>query len=193
MTPRLAWVLLALGALVGVVALVVALGRARPRHQAHTTRVEEVAAADDSADAEPLRVELYFPGADGRLVREAREVPGSADPSRVAAHVVEALLAGPRSDHSFRPFPEDVTLGEVHVTGDGVTYVDLISTVNPSPPFAGSTGEMLALYSLVNSVVENVPGAHSLVVLWNGRQPSTFGGHIDTSRPLLPAPDLATS
>ncbi len=40
-------------------------------------------------------------------------------------------------------------------------------------------------------MVENVPGARSLVVLWNGRQPRTFGGHIDTSRPLLPAPELA--
>ena len=45
----------------------------------------------------------------------------------------------------------------------------------------------------VNRVVQNGPGARSVVVLWNGRQPRTFGGHIDTSRPLLPAPDLATS
>jgi hypothetical protein len=107
--------------------------------------------------------------------------------------VVEALLEGPHSEKSFRPFPEGVTIGEVHVTGDGVAYVDLISAGNPTPPFEGSTVEMLTLYSLVNSVVENVPGARSVVVLWNGRQPRTFGGHIDTSRPLLPAPDLATS
>jgi hypothetical protein len=140
-----------------------------------------------------VTVELYFPGPGGRLAREQRDVDGSADPSRLAAHVVQALLEGPRSEKSFRPFPEGVTAGEVHVTGDGVAYVDLVSTGNPTPPFNGSTVELLTLYSLVNSVVQNVPGARSVVVLWNGRQPRTFGGHIDTSRPLLPAPDLATS
>jgi hypothetical protein len=107
--------------------------------------------------------------------------------------VVEALLEGPRTERAFRPFPEGVTRGEVHVTADGVAYVDLISSGNPTPPFEGSTVELLTLYSLVNSVVENVPGARAVVVLWNGRQPRTFGGHIDTTRPLLPAPDLATS
>jgi hypothetical protein len=86
-----------------------------------------------------------------------------------------------------------VTLGEVHVDDGGTAYVDLRSTEHPSPPFAGTTAEMLALYSLVNSVVTNVEGARALVVLWNGRQPRTFGGHIDTTRPLLPATHLEAS
>ena len=59
--------------------------------------------------------------------------------------------------------------------------------------YRSMTGELLTLYSLVNSVVENVPGARSLVVLWNGRQPRSFAGHVDTSRPLLPSPELASS
>jgi len=191
MTPRIAWLLLAGAALLGVVALVVALGRDRPgRSAADPTGAATEAEAEP---AEPVRVELYFPGAGGRLVREEREVAGSADPSRLAEHLVQALLEGPRSERAFRPFPEGVTIGEVHVTTDGIAYVDLVSQADPTPPFVGSTGELLTLYSLVNSVVGNVPGAHSLVVLWNGRQPRTFGGHVDTSRPLLPAPELAAS
>ena len=192
MTPRAAWLVLAAATLLGVAALVVALSRDRARGPASATAGDGGADAA-SAPSEPVTVELYFPGAGGRLVREQRDVEGSTDPSRVAAHVVQALIEGPRSEKSFPPFPEGVTVGEVHVTGDGVAYVDLVSTGNPTPPFEGSTVELLTLYSLVNSVVQNVPGARSLVVLWNGRQPRTFGGHIDTSRPLLPAPDLATS
>ena len=191
MTPRIAWLLLAGAALLGVVALVVALGRDRPGRGA--TGAAGAGAEAEAEPAEPVRVELYFPGAGGRLVREEREVEGSADPSRLAEHLVQALLEGPRSERAFRAFPEGVALGEVHVTTDGVAYVDLISETSPTPPFAGSTAELLTLYSLVNSVVENVPGAHSLVVLWNGRQPRTFGGHVDTTRPLLPAPELAAS
>ncbi len=193
MTSRAAWLLLVAAALLGVAALVVALSRDRSRGPAKSAALEGGAAADAGVDSQPVTVALYFPGPGGRLRREQRSIEGSADPSRVAARVVQALLEGPSSEQSFRAFPEDVTLGEVNVTGDGVTYVDLISTGNPTPPFEGSTVELLTLYSLVNSVVENVPGARSVVVLWNGRQPRTFGGHIDTSRPLLPAPDLATS
>ena len=192
MTPRLAWLLLAAAAIVGVVALVVALGRDRPGRSA--TDVAGPAGEESEAEpAEPVRVKLYFPGAGGRLVREEREIEGSADRSRLAEHLVQAVLDGPQSDRAFRAFPEGITMGEVHVTADGVAYVDLISLANPSPPIQGSTGELLTLYSLVNSVVENVPGARSLVVLWNGRQPRTFAGHVDTSRPLLPSPELASS
>jgi len=193
MTPRVAWVLLLAAALLGATALVIALVRDRPGDGRAAAPGAGAAEEEAREEASPQRVALYFPGPGGRLAREEREVEGSENASRLASRVVAALLEGPRSEGSYPPFPEGVTLGEVNVSGDGVAYVDLISPGNPSPPIAGSTGELLSLYSLVNSVVENVPGAHSLVVLWNGRQPRTFGGHIDTSRPLLPAPDLATS
>jgi hypothetical protein len=191
MTPRLAWILLATAALLAVVALAVATRSDRPRAAAGEEQAAGDAGDDEAAASEPVRVALYFPGAGGKLVREARDIEGSSDPSKLAAGIVAALLEGPRSDQSFRPFPEEVEIGEVHVTSDGVAYVDLQSRTSVSPPVEGSTAELLTLYSLVNSVVENVPGARSLVVLWNGRQPRTFGGHIDTSRPLLPAPGLA--
>jgi hypothetical protein len=193
MTARLAWLVLAVAALLGIAALVVALTRDRSRAPAGSAATAEGTAAAAIESTGPVSVALYFPGPGGRLLREERSIEGSTDPSRVAAHIVEALLEGPQSEQGFRPFPAGVSIGEVHVTGDGVAYVDLISAGNPTPPFEGSTVEMLTLYSLVNSVVENVPGARSLVVLWNGRQPRTFGGHIDTTRPLLPAPALATS
>jgi hypothetical protein len=192
MTPRVAWLLLAAAALVGIVALVVALGRDRPGGGS----ADSSAGAGEESEAEPSKpvtVTLYFPSSGGRLVREQREIDGSADPSRLARHLVQAVLDGPQSDRAFRTLPEGITIGEVRVSADGVAYVDLVSLANPSPPIAGSTGELLTLYSLVNSVVENVPGARSLVVLWNGRQPRTFAGHVDTSRPLLPSPELASS
>jgi hypothetical protein len=193
MTSRVAWFVLAAAALLGVAALVVALTRDRSRGPAASGSTAEGDAAAATESTGPVSVALYFPGPGGRLLREERSIEGSTDPSRVASHIVEALLEGPHSEKSFRPFPEGIGIDEVHVTGDGVAYVNLVSAGNPTPPFVGSTVEMLTLYSLVNSVVENVPGARSVVVLWNGRQPRTFGGHIDTTRPLLPAPDLATS
>ena len=58
-----------------------------------------------------------------------------------------------------------------------------------TPPSAGSQSEMTSIYSLIDSVALNLDGAKSVVLLWNGSQLESFGGHLDTSRPL--APDLS--
>jgi hypothetical protein len=192
MTPRLVGILLAIAAALAVVALVIASRRDRPRSVGGDDSAVGADAEPEEARA-PVPVELYFPGPNGRLVGERREVEGSSDPSRLASHIVEALLEGPQSEASYRLFRTEVTIGKVYLGADGAVYVDPHSTASPQPPSTGSTVELLALYSLVNSVVENVPGARSMVVLWNGRQPRTFGGHVDTSRPLLPAPELAAA
>ena len=192
MTRRLAWVLLAAATALGLTATWVAARRDRGTLP-DGTGAEHAHAADPSAAETRVRVQLYFPSADGRLAVEPRELAGSADPSVLVARIVEGLLEGPRSERSLRPFPPEVTVGETFLAADGIAYVDLRSPAHPAPPFQGSTAELLVLYSLVNSVVENVDGARSLVVLWNGRQPRTFGGHIDTSRPLLPDPSLVAS
>ena len=54
----------------------------------------------------------------------------------------------------------------------------------------GSAEELLALYSIVNTMLLGNEGARSTVLLINGRQRETFAGHFDTSRPLYPRPDL---
>lgn len=50
----------------------------------------------------------------------------------------------------------------------------------------GSEDELLAVYSLVNTVALNdIAGVESVVLMWDGRQPETFAGHVDVSRPLV--------
>ncbi len=50
----------------------------------------------------------------------------------------------------------------------------------------GSEDELLAVYSLVNTVALNdIEGVGSVVLMWDGRQPETFAGHVDVSRPLM--------
>ena len=51
----------------------------------------------------------------------------------------------------------------------------------------GTQDELLAVYSLVNTVALNhIEGVETVVLMWDGRQPETFAGHIDVSRPLSP-------
>lgn len=158
---------------------------------------EPTEATPTEASIEPLtrdldagEVELYFPGEGWYLVAEARLLGRWETPLEGARSVLGELLAGPLSEALRAPLPEGVALGETHLTVDGRLYVDLISTEHERPPIEGSLAELLTVYSLVDSVLINVPGIESLVLLWNGRQMETFAGHVDTSLPLVADRDL---
>ena len=141
-------------------------------------------------DVGSATIELFFPGPDDRLHGEERELPLGIDPREVAALIAEAIVAGPTQEELIAPFPADVHVASVDISEDGIVYVDLESESRAFPLASGSRVEMLTLYSLVNSIVHNIEPAHSVVMLWNGRQLLTFGGHIDTTHPVQPEPGL---
>jgi hypothetical protein len=96
------------------------------------------------------------------------------------------LLAGPDTAELFAPLPSTTEIAAVVVGSDGVLYLDLASSEHPVPPVAGSQRELLAAYSLVNSICTNVPRIRGVALLWNGEQRTTFAGNLDTTRPLTP-------
>lgn len=135
---------------------------------------------------EKVSFNLYFPGAGGGLQVEPRELQVTEAPKDRARKVVAALLAGPTAAGLARPFPEGVTLGSVQLSDDGIAYVDLRWPDHPDPPPGGSTEEIQRVYSIVDSVILNVPQVSRVALLWNGVQRETFSGHLDLSRPLVP-------
>jgi hypothetical protein len=125
-------------------------------------------------------VRLYFPGGAGWLVEETRPLPELESPLEAIA---SELIAGPTESGLFRAFPEGTSVGSVFVSGDAIAYIDLVST-RANPPSSGSLEEMLSVYSVVNSILVNLPELDGVVLLWNGQQRPTFAGHLDTGRPL---------
>lgn len=142
---------------------------------------------------EPVLFTLYFPGPGGRLGAEERELAVGDEPRDRARTLVLALLDGPRASGLVRPFPERVGLQDIYLTGDGVAYVDLGGEELESPPPSGSLAEMMRVYCLVQTLTANLPEVDRVAVLWNGVQRQTFSGHLDTSRPLGPKPDLLSA
>ena len=63
--------------------------------------------------------------------------------------------------------------------------VDLEMPGESAHPDWGSRQEMLAVYSLVDTVLLNLPDIKAVTLLRNGQQPKTFAGHIDTTHPLV--------
>lgn len=135
-------------------------------------------------------VHLYFPGPDDRLHAEARRLPGGLDTPVERLHALGQLwLEGPQSDRLGRPLPQLESL-RLDLSPAGRVYADLVPRPESEPPRLGSTEEAGALYSLVNTLTLNVPEAREVVVLWNGVQPATLAGHLDTGAPLTPRLDL---
>ena len=175
-----------------LLALVLWLARGGPE--------EAPVASDSEASTETLEVTvdsgdlaavaIYFPDENGLLSAEERSLAAWTTPEGGAERVLEALLAGPENERLFSPLPAEVTLGPVHLTPQSVLYVDLVSKTLSAPPTTGSQMEMMTVYSLVNTLMLAIPEIESVVLLWNGRQPPSFGGHVDTSLPLRTDRDL---
>lgn len=138
------------------------------------------------------KVTLYLPGP-GVLNAVAAEVPvpppGPSGVSREAGRVLVATLLEMRTEGSLPAVPGEVSAESFDLTRDGVAYVGLGGT----PPALGTRGELLSVYSLVNTVAMNVTGVRSVVLLWNGQQRETFAGHIDTTRSLKPRENLVAA
>ncbi len=132
---------------------------------------------------------IYFPATSGMLELEVRMAPGDLDPSARLRWLAEQLVAGPDSPDMRLALPAGTQVESAFAAPDGTVFVDF--TIPESSGFGmGSTEELLALYSIVNTMLLNDEAAHSTVLLINGRQRETLAGHLDTSRPLFARPDL---
>lgn len=132
-----------------------------------------------------MAVELFFPGPRGRLFAEKREIAVQGDLLKQLELVLDELLAGPETEDLFPALPAEVTVDWLYLNPVGTFYVDLQFAGDVPFPAWGSRQEMLAVYSIVNTVLNSTPEISSVVLLRNGQQQPTFAGHLDTSRPLL--------
>ncbi len=142
--------------------------------------------ADSSAtESVTETIRLYFPVEQGWVAEESHQVadlPAGGDAR--AQRVVETLIGGPTGSQFYAPLPAGTVVDGVFVDSDGTCTVELLSDTYPNPPQMGSRQEAEMFASLLRSVSTNVPEVQRMVVLWNGRQPESFGGHLDTTRPV---------
>lgn len=148
--------------------------------------------AEDSAEeTAAVIVEALIAGPDEAEAAAATPVSADADDDGESPETGEELLPA---------LPAGVRLLAVELI-DGVAYVDLTTVevgsraraaraadrpaVFLERPAMGLTEELLAVYSLVNSLTANNLGIDRVVLMWNGEQRPTFAGHVDTTRPLM--------
>lgn len=124
---------------------------------------------------------IYFSDLQERfLLPEKRYVYSESDLALQAKEIVNALLDGSKT-RLVNTFPTGVTVKNVKVTKEGTALVSFsrnLTTLHPG----GSTAEMATIYSLTNSIVENVAGIKKVKILVEGSEIQSIKGHISTKK-----------
>jgi hypothetical protein len=101
-------------------------------------------------------VHLYYADRENYfLMSERRVLLHPDDPVLFGKAIVEALIKGPQQG-LIRTIPADTELRAIYITPDSVCYIDLTLAARKNHP-GGCNSELLTVYSIVNSLILNVP------------------------------------
>ena len=132
----------------------------------------------------PLRkVKLFFPSSrPGNLLEvEERYIRSSDLPSEEGKQLIAELISGSR-ERRLPALPSETGLRELFVTAQGLAVVDLTRDASVRHP-GGLTMELASIYSVVNSLTQNVGKIGQVQILIEGAEAETLAGHIDLSHP----------
>lgn len=129
------------------------------------------------------RTAVLFFVADGtRLGREARELGPCDGTAACVKSLLDELFSGPVGEMD-EALPEGAGFNGVQVAGD-TAVIDLNRNFVDELP-AGSSAEMLAVYSIVDTVCANFPQVTRVRLTIEGAGGARLS-HLDLSEPLVP-------
>ena len=141
---------------------------------------EEIEEVQPVPTEEIVEINLYFSDSQAMyLVAEKRKI--SQIPSLARQAVIE-LIKGPESSDLYPTIPEETQVNEVYIVDD-IAYIDLSEEIFKNHP-GGSSGELMTVYSIVNTLTE-IPPIKGVQILVGENEIKSLVGHIDISMPLL--------
>ncbi len=121
---------------------------------------------------------IYFADPSGRYLQaEERIFTGPEMKVDRGRSIVEALIKGPKSG-LIRTIPVGTQLRGFYLASGNRAYVDFSEHIVERYP-GGCKSEILTLYSIVNSLILNLPEVATVKILVGGRDVPTLAGHID--------------
>jgi len=173
--------LLVLGAVLFIFVLLAYLGTGCAVNDEPVPEPEDEEVEEPAEPEEPTTesVVLYFATEQAdKLVKEERELE-----TVTLEAVLEELIAGPQDPGLGRTMPADVKVLGVEVE-DGVALADFSEELRSSH-WGGSTGEILTVYSVVNTLAER-PEVERVRFLIEGQEIDTLVGHLSLEEPVEP-------
>lgn len=135
-------------------------------------------------------VKLYFadPQWTMLMVEKSALAAGMDRPGKIAK-LIELLSRGP-AGKAGAVLPRGAKLRRVYMGADGLAIIDFEPMGEEWRSF-GTAYELLSVFAVVHTIVENVEGVNSVRILVGGKEQETFAGRVSISEPLVPRPDLA--
>ena len=175
---------LALVLLVLVVIFFTGDGREKVKRfvDANVPKPPETSAA--SAGAVKTVTLFFISDDDDSLHKETREIAAGPTAADEAERALAELVRG--SEKGFlSPLPPQTKVRQVFVAKDGLATVDFSRDI--ADKFAyGSFSELAAVYAVVDTLVYNFEAIKKVVILVEGSERDTLGGHVDLSRAFSP-------
>jgi hypothetical protein len=135
---------------------------------------------------EPLSITLYYPH-EGMLAVVPALVKRQPDVQSLAREALAALFADQRAQ--LEPVLRDIRLRELYLDSSGTAYIDL-TPGRQKDVRASAWEEQLAIYALVNTLLQNFQEIKQVVLLLDGGEAQTLAGHMDLSRTFAKRMDL---
>ena len=125
---------------------------------------------------------IYFAGSNGKLFPQENEIPKGWNDYKKVDFIVRRLLRDPKSGFLKSAFPARVQL-------QGLFFIDNEISINLSKEMidqsSGSiSDDWLAISTLTNSILINLPRYESIKILIEGREVDTLKSGLDISQPL---------
>ena len=136
------------------------------------------------AQAATKTVTLFFISDDDLLHKETREIAAGPTEAEEAERALAELIRG-SEEGLISPLPPGTKVRQVFIGRDGLATVDFSRDIADSFSY-GSTSELTAVYSVVNTLVFNFKPVKKVVLLVEGAERETLGGHVDLSRAFFP-------
>lgn len=155
-------------------------------------RRSETPASPNEANRVAMRaVQLYYESPAMLLAAETRNVPLPQSPAAALPVVARELLKGPAAQSGLlRILPEDTIVRGAYLLPGGMAVVDLGGATLTEGWGTGSHRELMAAYSIVQTITTNFPDAKRVRIIVNGTPSETLGGHVSLAGPFVPKPGL---
>ncbi len=135
-------------------------------------------------------VSLYYESPDLLLAPEQRNLPLPQNPAAAMDLVLRELLKGSANAAVPRLLPADTVIRGVYLLPDGTAFVDLGGPTLTQGWATGSHQELMAVYSVVQTITTNFPETKRVRMLVNGEPAETLAGHVSLSRAFTPVPSV---
>ena len=164
----------------GLVVLIIAAGAA-----IYVTYIKPISISVLQPLPQKKVITLYFYNPDTDTLKpEQRAVVPAATVTDTCRTIIAELELGSHTGLT-TPIPANVAVNDANIRPDGTLFLDLNQALVAGTP-EGSSAEITALYSIVNSLAKNISGVKAVQITINGKLFQTLETHIEIDQPIVP-------